>query len=598
MATRPTGSTTRGKYFAYPADAAGSVTPYWLASSPSANHRVRMTGACKAAFLATIEAAIERAVAPATYGNYPATGTDLKTVQLDTTDVNTLVHLRAWTYAARRAGLGAKLVRGCPQEEWERLVQVVADLWNPAIKYTEAGNVYAWQVSALDYDTSGWVDEGDLMDAGPPDLSFYVADESVAMGGSIELRLWGDYAGGAGGYTVAEWVANALISLSANISTPSWTPGGFADYELNGDPAPLAEGHEGNWFASTPSTMIGQSPSVRRSSSAWAVLQSMLANMRFTHLGFNYVHYFNCYRTTRAILRYVTMDDTTGDIVTVEESDTETTTFENETSDVSVSTSKSFTEGTASRKVQFFCNDSDAPALAVSVRPADGWSKLGRSLVPFLTFGTITTGGGLLELERLATTEISRITAGNMWSLYPAEGMETYIKARGKAHFIDREEYFEGSHLQWTKYSVRGEDGYRDLTVPVRFHAQWLLQQIPSMPFPNVPANPGTLRDATNDFWANWEVYYPATPNIQVNGQDAYFPTAFRNNTFAAPTDIQITHVNNAWESGSQYECVFGRGQMAFPGLDQIDYGNKSYTITPYNEAMMGVEWDFKAMTT
>ena len=597
MATRPRSATAKGVFFAYPQDATGTGGDYWLASSPGDAHKVRMTGDCKGALLLTIEAVIERAVAPATCGSTPGENTDFKAEYLGAGNVPTIISLREWSYSAKRAALGAKLVRGCPKEEWDRLVLLVSELWNVAPCQSNAGIVYAWQVGLLEYDTEGWVGENALTDAACQDLAFSVADESVATGGPIALRLWGDYPGGAGYYPVAEWVANALIALGANISTPSLTPGGFADYELNGNPAPLAVGHEGNWFASTASTMVGQSPSSRRSSSAWAVLQSMLANMRYTHLDFGYEHYFINHRTTHTVQRYVTMDPATGNIQCVEESNTVTTTYEGDTLTISVSSNKSFTDGTATRQVQFFCNDSDVASLAVFVRPADGWRKLGTALMPFLTFGQITNGGARLELECTAPTALGRISAGGSASQYPAVGLRSYVKTYSHAHFVDREEYFKNSQLQWTKYSVRPENGSYDLATPVTTHATWLLGQLPTMPLPSVPACPTTLTAETADFWANWEVYYPATPNVQINGQDAYFPTAFRNNTFAAPTDIQITHVNNAWESGSQYECIFGRGKMAFPDVDNIDYGDQSYVITPYGEAMMGVEWAFKAMT-
>ena len=601
MATRPTGSTTRGVFFAYPQDATGSPTPYWLAGGGTL---VRMTGACKCAFLATIEAVLERAVAPATCGTYPDGSTDLKTVYIGTGGVSALISLgtgSSWASAANRAALGAKLVRGCPEEEWDRLLTTVADLWRPAAPGNDAGSVYAWQVDCLEYDTGGFVAamSGQLVfdDLGPNwDLSAYFADVAARNTSLPELRPWGDFGGGSGLVSTNTWLVDAFDSFGVAVVYGSDSEPTFAEEQLNGNPKPLAEGHEGNWFASAPSTMVGQTPSVRRSSSAWAVLQAMLANMKFTHLAFSYEHLFGIYRTTRAIRRYVTMDELTGDIYCEEEYDTETTTYEAFSSEASISTNQSFTDGTASRQVRFFCNDSDVAALAVFARPADGWSKVGTALVSFLTFGTITTGGGHLELERTKTTEVTTIRAGGSTHFYPAVGMRSYVRQYRKATFIDRETYTEGSQTQWTRYSVRPENGSYDLEAPTRDHAQWLLSQLPSMPFPSIPSCPSTLTAETAAFWANWEVYYPTTPNIQINGQDAYFPAAFRNDTFTSPTDIPISHVNNAWESGSQYECVFGFGRMAFPGLDQISYGDRSYVITPYDEALAGYEWQFKAM--
>lgn len=119
--------TATGWFFDYPADATGSVAPYWLASSTGS--MVRMTGACKRAFLATIEAIIERAVAIANIGS-SAVGVALKTSTFaPATAPFSSVDLDALSTGTGRAALAAKFVRGCPYEEWSRIVLVAWRLW-------------------------------------------------------------------------------------------------------------------------------------------------------------------------------------------------------------------------------------------------------------------------------------------------------------------------------------------------------------------------------------------------------------------------------------------------------------------------------------
>lgn len=606
MATRPGEPSQLGKFFDYPSDATGQVLPYWLASSPGNGHRVRMDGACKRAFLATIEAIIERSLVPANCDAYPAANTDFKTIALNVSGLYRLVDLGAWTAVANRSGLGARLKRGCPLDDWMLMVSLTCTLWSVVCASNPCGTVYAWQADMLDYETDGWVDDSDITDAYCQDLSFNMADNSVAMGGQIELRLWGDYAGGAGGYPVAEWIVTALNSLGANVQTPSLTPGGFADDELNGSPAPLERGHEGNWFGSSPGSLRGD-PTVRRSSSAWAVIQAMLANMRFTHLLFPYGVVYEITTTTRTVERIITMDDD-GSIVVVESNQTETTSAGTDR-DLVASMSSDLYGGLSWLPVRFYCQDEwideDCPLVKFAFPGGDGWYLIGSDLEQYLTFGDVHVGAAVLTLWRTATTGIDSVSAANGHS-YPCAGFQAYVDQYGGATFVDAKSYYPGgimSDMEWTKFSVRHEAvAGTDLTQPVRDHAGWLLNQLPTIAWPSIPENPGKLTGLTNRFWNGWKVLYPDTPNIQVDGRDAFFPVKFKNPTVVDHVGWIISHdqTERTWTGGSAMDGsqgeVFGTQVIAFPNFDPSAISTPYYKITPYNSAMAAYKWAFKAM--
>lgn len=588
---RPAESTSLGRFFDYPSGTSGSVAPYWLASSPGSGHRVRMTGACKRAFLATIEAIMERAVIPANCGSQPPTGVDFRTILLD----DALIDLSPWDGSAYRAGIGAKLVRGMPKDEWERIVRFAARLWAPAPAGIPCGTVYAWQVSALDYVTDGWIDDG-FTAAICSDISFCVADESSAQGGPIVLRLWGDYRGPAGGYPVAEWVAYTLQALGAPAQTPSITPGGYADYNLTGTPAPLQDGHAGNWFGSTSSSMVG-GITARRSSSAWAVVQSMLADMYITHLEFPYSWWLDTVIVRRIVTRYVTMDED-GTVICSEDVNGTFSEVGGGSGTVGAYSWKSRDAGAPKIQCAFRCLDEHAAALAVPVRPQDGWRTVGDALQSFLTLGSVTPAAATVEMGYEMTTGISAVYAASGYE-YPAPGCREYLNSHGGVTFIEREAFTSSSENEqdYTRWCARRESGSYDLSVPVRSHLGILLGRVPTWPFPGVSQCPSTLPDDTSAFWNGWEVWYPDSPNIQINGQPAYFPTRFRNVTFGGSGSIPINHddSNREWSSG-QYEAIIANGEHAFPDWDNLSYPDRTYWITNNGTAMAAYIWTFKAM--
>lgn len=610
MATRPGEPGLLGKFFDYPQGATtGEVAPYWLASSPGSGHRVRMTGACKKAFLATIEAVIERALAPANCGTFPAADTNFKNIDLDANGMVSLIAFTRWNTAADRSGLGARLVRGCPLGDWRALVGYVAGLWNSGSVSIPCGTVYAWQMEMLDYETGGWKSETDghldITDMTQLlDLYGYYADEDAFLYGVPSIRPWGLFPGGNMLTPVTDWVARSLTALGANVDTGSGTAMAFAEEQLNGSPAPLKAGHMGNWFDSSDGHMTGQSPSSRRSSSAWAVLQAMLANMRFTHLLFPYEVEYDAVLTTWTIIRIVEMDEY-GDIVATEYRNDESTSTSTTTTDLAAHTDWLLSgSGTPYVEFAFYCEDvwiDENNPLVETTYPSDtdGWKHIGSSIMPYISIVNSYPASATLEIRRDDTTGIHSITAGN-GQAYPSVGMQQYIDQYGGVTFIDAESHYSGpvsERLDWTKYSVRKEAGSSDLSSSVRAHASWLMSQLPSTSWPSVPSCPGVLTNETDAFWNGWEVRYPATPNVQVGGVDAYFPTRIRNTAFVTDNGwpIEYNLVSRTWEGSG--DAVLPPPGVAFPGLDLSNYGPKLFKITHSPHAMAAYKWQFKAMT-
>ena len=613
MATRPGEPTQLGKFFDYPPDATGQVLPYWLASSPGNGHRVRMTGACKRAFLATVEAVIERALVPANCDTTPSAQTDFRNMALDgTSNLNVLVGLGAWANAQNRAGLGARMVRGCPKGDWDLLVSLVSALWSSSGTDNSCGHVYAWQMEMFAYQTNGFIEEryghlpmGDMNQV--MDVVSYFADES-SLGTSVpSLKPWGEYPGGLLSSMVTDWVVDALTNLGAYVDTGSGNFDYFAESQLNGSPAPLIEGHEGNWFGSTTGAIVGNAKTARRSSSAWAVLQAMLANMRFTHLKFPYEITYTETRTTRTIERVISMDEN-GDIFAAEIEDQEEEELLGTATDLRAVARSILVEGLSYIGVQFYCEDSwvtgDNPLVRFS--PPDnemGWVNVGADIEDYLTFGPVHTDGARLTLEVDATTDVDSVSAANGHQ-YPASGFVQYVDEYGQATFVDAETYAHdpmGENPIWTKYSVKGETVTGpNLETPVRRHGEWLINQLPTISWPNIPACPSSMASLTRAFRNGWWAQYTSTPNVQVDGRDAYFPTRFKNDAVLDHLGWPISFDQNerAWKGGSGQDQgeVFAFGSMAFPGLDVSAFNDTYYKINSAGEAMAAYTWRFKAM--
>lgn len=597
----PSEPTALGVFIPYPANASGSVSSYWLMAGGSTLYR--MTAACRRAVMATIEAAIERSIVPAPAGNTPPANYNFKTNQLGSSGA--LVAIGKWQTVADRDGMAARFVRGCPFEDWDALIRMVAALWHGASYANFAGTVMAWQLDSWKWHTAGFVEsiipeEGDLIS---PlwDLSSLFADETAFGGETPVLRPWGDYPGGGGGAPVSDWVSDTLIALGvpeAEADTSGTTPGTYAEYAFNGSPSPLdtLRGHLQNWFGSSSNAMVG-SPSLRRSSSGWAVLQSMLAQMAFTHLLFGYAYTFTATRTVWAIRRWFTMDED-WNIVVEEDLNYVTTEDAGSSTTAYISTWEEYQSGASSIDFSFECNNVNVAELAELVRPPDdGWKQVGLRVAPFLTPTYIEDDAVLRTLTRAKTDGLSEVEAAN-GNQYPAPAFESYCEHKGVT-FIDKATHYTGNGMNydWTKWSVKQEAGSKTLTTPVRQHGEWLLQQLPNISFPQVAAvNAAAVRRYSDAWWASWELKYPEQPNVTVDGDPAYFPVAIRNLAAGAGA-VAITYDFPAWSSGA-IRCLYGMTELAFPDYGTNPWGGESYNYDHTGEALAAHEWHFKAMPT
>ena len=598
-----------GRYIAYPADAVGNVLPYWLQSGGT---HVRLTGACKRALIATIEAIIERAIMPACCGSTPGSAVDFKTIPLDSSaNVYALISLGAWATVANRAALATRIKRGCPKEDWELMVRATSALWAGGSVGTLCGDVMFWQVGPVSVSTNGFLDEDDLSDASVYwdrvlDCSSTPADLAAELDGVPETRPWGAYPGGAWAISdsATYWISMTLEALGASAAVPSGSYDGerFVDDIMDRTPHALVSGHDGNWFDSSSSGIAGQNLSVRRSSAAWAVLQGMLAQMRFTHLEFPYEARYHATRVERLYIREIYMDTSDGTMHVNTYSPTDNTTDEGTSTDLFADGWQEYSYDTSSVTFRFWCAAEDASALALYTRPADGWRVVGRLVEPFLTPYNQYVAPIYLKMTRLYTDSLSSVSAGNGYA-YPAPAFQGECTP-GSVTFVDRETLVTtGMDPDWTKWSIRQETGNVDLTVPVRAHANWLLSQLPSVTFPASISNPDTsaLQSYATAWWAGFELYYPDQPNTQIDGVDAFFPTAIRNQVAHGSSgqhQIVFDSVQNGWKC-DDCEFPFGRVEHAYPDFGTANgFGPVYYGITPSGTALASHQWNFQAMPT
>ena len=335
----------------------------------------------------------------------------------------------------------------------------------------------------------------------------------------------------------------------------------------------------------------------------------MLANMRFTHLLFPYDIDYDITTTTRTTTRTITMDDSWNIVVSEVVSDSTTTSGTSSNVLYKNLTCSGVSGGFAWIGVNFYCQDEDIdennPLVKFSYPGGDGWFATGSDLEDYLYFGDIHSGAAVLTLEIGGTTGVHSVSAANGYA-YPADAFASYIGQYGNVTFIDRRDTYDSGNItdppDTTEYRVHGEGGNRNLSTPVAAHAAWLVNQLPSISFPTTPANPGTLGQATAQFWSGWKVRYPSSPNIQVNGLDAYFPIAFKNPTVIDHQGWPITHntTDHDWKGGTGSDPnlgeVFGIPEMAFPNFDPTSVSTPLYRITNTSEAMAAYRWEFKAM--
>ena len=325
------------RYFDYPVSADLSAIPrYWLAAG---GRGVRMTGDAKAAFCAMVEGAMERAIAPANIADSYSGQTQFKQSQWSQSQAPfSLVDLGAWSTPSGREGLLSAFQRCAPLGQANQLVKTVCDMFFKSQHSLNYGgkvvDLYLWLNEPFDpnmYAQGEWIPDTDLSDgtqwqefeipwnfsmAGTP------CDASHARWGGQQLYApWGSYLGP--GQLVENppmnWLSIELSKLEReHIYVGSTDPQTSMEELVQLSPpnpvalGPLADGKLGNWMR--VSQISSEQATVRRSSSEMAVLQSMLANMRYTALSYDYAATFRCTQEKRTYDRVWYIDPDTLDL--------------------------------------------------------------------------------------------------------------------------------------------------------------------------------------------------------------------------------------------------------------------------------------------
>lgn len=595
MSVRPSEPTATGVFFAYPATATGTVADYWLACGGT---RVRKTSACKRALLATFEAVIERAVAIANAENSMSAVSSLASADYSPSAAPfSAVDLGEWGLAAKRAGLGAKLVRGCPQEEWNRLVGLTWSLWRSAsgLNTGHGAVLFAWQVGYLtDVDTDGWVSDDYGSTIYPPwlyDLSSTPCDEFPQL-----FAPWGTYAGGSIRSSVGSWLDDALVSLgrqNVDMGSPGM-PDSFARGMMAGmSPFPLGtldDGHLGNWMGVTGATAAASS--VRFSSAAWAVIQTMLANMRFTHLAWDYSAEYTCETGERTWSRIWALDPSTLDIILTDDPDSPED-VSNTSRDYNFLRSGSradFLHGSAAYDFKFEITSAQEADLVMDSPPRDGVAAIADARDYLVAIPDSQDGLSTATANVWQTVGVNTVTSA--LDVYPALQVASYLAERGPVVFVDAKNA-EGS----VSHSVREESGGASLTAVARGHAGWLLTQVRApRSYPSPAAiNTGAISSYSSTWWGSWKFVYP--PSGQPNwprgsaNPTQYFPVAIAN-----PDGNFGYFADDSGHYVATRGAVFGTFALAFPDYPFGWTANEDFTISAGTNALAGYKWQFKAL--
>ena len=607
MSVHATTPTALGTFFAYPQDAAGTVEDYWRDAGGTS---VRMTGACKRAFLATIEALIERAVVPANFGSVPASeGALAGATYLTSSAPFSLVDLGPWSTGAGRDAIGALLSRGCPYRVWERMVSLVAGLFRTTGADIGSGQwvarVLMWQGALLDFTTSGFVTDDDSAwyNFFSRDWAGAAADQSAQDTGASFNHPWGPYVGGVSSDVVEAAVGELFSGLMADISVG----GGSGNLLFMEDALNLSydvirtDGvSPGNWFSTSAASLVG-AVTLRRTSNAWGVLQAMLAQMRFTHLVFPFEIVWSHTEETREVQRVVGWDPVDMDWTCSETSDATTTTTTYYTNQVIGKRGYGPAGGVApSVELDFSVDNSDPDAMSVLARTAppsnvgpDGpYSVVGRTILQHCVLVNSSAETWTKTASRLFQTDVD--SAQPKIPAYPATALVDYVDAYGHVHFADKLAYSNSTtEVSWVKYCMRQEDGNADLSVPVGNHADWLAGQVPGVTLPPIsPFSQALFDAAVAEFWDNVIAVYPTTPNATIDGVQMYYPTGFYGYSG------QLQHI--ALDPSDNYRK--GRLSFGFSDVESVFPREGAevyaYEATVAGSAIAGYKWKFKAMPT
>lgn len=608
MSLHATEPTALGTFFTYPQDAqseAGAVAPYWF--DAGGTRRVRMTGACKRAFLATVEALLERAVIPANFGDAPASTSGLATATYhESIAPYSLVDLETWADAVGRNAIGTLLTRGLPYGAWERLVSLTWGLFRKTSKTVGPATVLAWQNGLFDFATSGFVDEDDSVWSQPwsRDWGGAAADQDALDYGEPFDHPWGPYPGGGSGSSV---VVDALQGMIDSLMTDISVGGGsgnllFVDdaLSLQSDFMQFSGISVGNWFTDDAGHPVGTVTS-RRSGAAWGILQAMLAQMKYTHLRFPFEIEYEHVEETRIVGREVGWDSDEMNWTCDETDDNTTTTTSLLYNQIESRRGYGTAGGTAPEVTLSFAVDSlDTAAMSALALPAppqtvgdDGpYAVVGRTPIYYCTVVNSTPQTWTKSASRQYATGVSGARADV--AAYPASALRGYVSQYGKVHFVGSLHYTNAStHAEWKKFCVRQETGKADLDEPVTDFASWLISQVPRVSLPPISSfDQSAFDSAVDSYWDAFTAVYPTAPNCTVDGVPMYFPVGFYGYNQSLQT-IEFDSSDKYFKG--QIRLGYGDVEAVFPHEGAEAYG---YAALCAPDALAGFKWQFKAMPT
>lgn len=600
---KPTGSTTIGVFLPYQSNASiGDVKPYWLAADGTL---LRMTPQCKTALLASFEAVLERAVVPANVGDSVLSVQTLPTADFNTSTSGnfTIASLGQWQSGQYRSRIKDKLVRGCPQEDWKLFVRNTWNLWRAGtrrIQYKDNEFTFlGWQSDLLDINTYGWIEIDGMTDVWIPwiyDLKTAACDESYSMNQQQAYAPWGQYTGQE--YpdgVVSQWAVNGFESLGCSAVTTG-TPASFyfigSEGIYNGGTSKvglLSCGFLGNWTDGYEAT------SIRRSSSAWGVFQSMLANMKYSHILFSHSTDYLTVNQTRELSRAIYCDPNDLEFKIDEYADADYTNSYTTTNYLESGSSISHSGVGVAAGFKFVIPKGQVEEdLALAAYPIGGLVDIdGRDYAVSLEDQV----GGLntVYMNRWSTSSVISSSC-SVKDEYPATAFRQYGSCQGVG-FIDGK--FDGDAMyqnQTSAYAGFTESGSSSLLQSVQSHASRLINELtPARTFAQpAPIDTGVIRQASNIWWSSWKLVYPNQPNWPADNPQKYFPVQLQSPTGERRYWVDDTSIDS-WVC-DRHGGVFGSFEMAYPDYPFGWTNEQRCYIQQYGEAVAGYIWDFKAM--
>ena len=598
----PSGSTNTGVYFRYPnIRVTESPTSYWLAAG---GRYVRMTPSCKNALLASFEAVMERSVAPANVGSSVSSEAVLLCADIRPYGLScmSLTDLGTWTDMSARNELKDILVRGCPKEEWDNFVERTWGLWDGGEYHlnwtnsagvTNNGHVMYWQDRPMYCQTGGWIPQ--QMTVGVPwiyDLGTAAADDQVADGNTRTWSPWGQYEGPQyPNGQATQWLIARLEDMGG--TGDSGTPGTFTFLGNDGlfsngtsYMQPLSAGHLGNWTDGSDST------SIRRTSTGWAMFQSMLASMKYTHLRFNFEVTYRNLAETRTVYRHFYFDPSDWKFHITQDYDYTSQTITYSNNELHSGGNISRLEGSLGARWEFqIVKGPDEEELVRDTPPQDSQITINANEY-CVDFKYQLGGANEVTLYRDRTDGIVSVDC-SMKDQYPGIAFNGMAQPQGVT-FIDCKSNLISAMDYDYSYAVWNEPGSTYLSTTVETHARTLLNEIaPARSWPTIAApNDAAVQAVGGQWWHLWKLVYTNTPNWPTGNPTKYFPYGLMNPTGQV---VNWTEQNDMWTC--EHGGFFGDFDMAFPDYPFGWNSETSQWIYQCDEALAGYQWNFRAMT-